>query len=67
MNRIQVRELLKTGEYYKRSDVIEFYDKFKNLRAVTGGELAIPEVIVNRIMDILGDYSAIYNLVDQSK
>ena len=65
MNRMQVRELLKTGEYYKRSDVIEFYDKFKNLRAVTGGELAIPEVIVNRIMDILGDYSAIYNLVDR--
>ncbi len=65
MNRMQVRELLKTGEYYKRSDVIEFYDKFKNLRAVTGGELMIPEVIVNRIMDILGDYSTIYNLVDR--
>ena len=65
MNRMQVRELIKTGEYYKRSDVVEFYDKFKNLRAVTGGELAIPEVIVNRIMDILGDYSAIYNLVDR--
>ena len=65
MNRMQVRELIKTGEYYKRSDVIEFYDRFKNLRAVTGGELAIPEVIVNRIMDILGDYSAIYNLVDR--
>lgn len=65
MNRMQVRELLKTGEYYKRSDVIEFYDKFKNLRGVTGGELGIPEVIVNRIMDILGDYSNIYNLVDK--
>jgi HK97 family phage major capsid protein len=65
MNRLQVRELIKTGEYYKRSDVMEFYDKFKNLRAVTGGELAIPEVIVNRIMDILGDYSNIYNLVDR--
>lgn len=65
MNRIQVRELLKTGEYYKRSDVIDFYEKFKNLRAVTGGELTIPEVIVNRIMDILGDYSRIYNLVDR--
>jgi HK97 family phage major capsid protein len=65
MNRMQVRELLKTGEYYKRSDVIEFYDKFKNLRAVTGGELTIPEVIVNRIMDILGDYSNIYRLVDR--
>jgi HK97 family phage major capsid protein len=65
MNRLQVRELMKTGEYYKRSEVVEFYDKFKNLRAVTGGELAIPEVIVNRIMDILGDYSNIYRLVDR--
>jgi len=65
MNRMQVRELLKTGEYYKRSEVIDFYEKFKNLRAVTGGELTIPEVIVNRIMDILGDYSTIYNLVDR--
>jgi HK97 family phage major capsid protein len=65
MNRMQVRELIKNGEYYKRSDVIEFYEKFKNLRAVTGGELAIPQVIVNRIMDILGDYSTIYNIVDR--
>jgi HK97 family phage major capsid protein len=65
MNRMQVRELLKTGEYYKRSEVIDFYEKFKNLRAVTGGELAIPEIIVNRIMDILGDYSNIYQLVDK--
>jgi len=65
MNRMQVRELLKTGEYYKRSDVVEFYDKFKNLRAVTGGELLIPEIIVNRIMDILGDYSNIYKLVEK--
>ena len=65
MNRLQVRELLKTGEYYKRSEVVEFYEKFKNLRAVTGGELLIPEVIVNRIMDILGDYSTLYPLVDR--
>lgn len=65
MNRIQVRELLKTGEYYNRSEVKEFYEKFKNLRAVTGGELLIPEIIVNRIMDILGDYSTLYPLVDK--
>ena len=65
MNRLQVRELLKTGEYYKRSEVVEFYEKFKNLRGVTGGELAIPEVIVSRIMDILGDYSTLYPLVDR--
>jgi HK97 family phage major capsid protein len=65
MNRLQVREMLKTGEYYKRSDVVDFYEKFKNLRAVTGGELTIPEVIVNRIMDILGDYATLYPIVDK--
>lgn len=65
MNRLQVREMLKNGEYYQRSDVKEFYEKFKNLRAVTGGELAIPEVIVNRIMDMLGDYSTLYPIVDK--
>jgi HK97 family phage major capsid protein len=65
INRFQVRDLIKSGEYYKRSDVVEFYEKFKNLRAVTGGELTIPEVIVNRIMAILGDYSTLYPLVDK--
>ena len=65
MNRHQVKELLRTGEYYKRSEVVEFYNKFKNLRAVTGGELLIPEVVVNRIMEILGDYSTLYPLVDK--
>ncbi|ACJ33044.1 phage major capsid protein [Anoxybacillus flavithermus] len=65
MNRLQVRELLKTGEYYRRNDVIEFYEKFRNLRAVSGGELTIPEVVVNRIMDIMGDYTTLYPLVDK--
>ncbi|WP_236620397.1 phage major capsid protein, partial [Geobacillus thermodenitrificans] len=63
MNRLQVREMLKTGEYYKRSEVVEFYEKFRNLRAVAGGELTIPEVVVNRIMDIMGDYTTLYPLV----
>lgn len=65
VNRAQVKELLRNGEYYKRSDVIEFYDKFKNLRAVTGGELTIPEAVVNRIMAILGDYATLYPIVDK--
>ncbi|WP_374717113.1 phage major capsid protein [Geobacillus thermodenitrificans] len=65
MNRLQVREMLKTGEYYKRSEVVEFYEKFRNLRAVAGGELTIPEVVVNRIMDIMGDYTTLYPLVDK--
>lgn len=65
MSRLYVRELLKTGEYYKRSEVVEFYDKFKNLRAVAGGELTIPDVVVARIMDIMGDYTTLYPLVDK--
>jgi HK97 family phage major capsid protein len=65
MNRHQVREMLKSGEYFRHKDVIEFYEKFKNLRAVTGGDLTIPEIVVNRIMDIMGDYSTLYPLVDK--
>ncbi|MBO9600018.1 MAG: phage major capsid protein [Cohnella sp.] len=65
MNKLQVRELLKTGEYYKRGEVVEFYEQFKNLRAVTGGELTIPEIVVNRIMDIMGDFTTLYPLVDK--
>ncbi len=65
MNRMQVRELLRTGEYYQREEVREFYEKFRNLRAVTGGELTIPDIVVNRIMDIMGDYTTLYPLVDK--
>ena len=65
MNRMQVRELLRTGEYYERSEVKEFYEKFRNLRAATGGELTIPDIVVNRIMDIMGDYTTLYPLVDK--
>lgn len=65
MHKLQVRELIKTGAYYERAEVKEFYEKFKNLRAVTGGELTIPEIVVNRIMDIMGDYATLYPLVDK--
>lgn len=65
MNRLQVRELLKTGEYYEREEVKDFYEKFRNLRAVSGGELTIPDIVVNRIMDIMGDYTTLYPLVDK--
>lgn len=65
MNRLQVRELLKTGEYYERAEVKEFYEKFKNLRAVSGEGLTIPNLVINRILDILGDYSTLYPLVDK--
>ena len=65
VNKYQVRELLKSGAYYERAEVKEFYEKFKNLRAVGGEGLTIPEVVINRIMDILGDYATIYPLVDK--
>lgn len=65
MNKYQVRELLKTGEYYERSEVKEFYEKFKNLRSVGGEGLTIPQIVINRIMDIIGDYSTVYPLVDK--
>lgn len=65
MNRLQVRELLRTGEYYQRSEVKDFYEKFKNIRAVSGGEVTIPDIVINRIMDIVGDYSTLYPLVDK--
>ncbi|MEJ8546625.1 phage major capsid protein [Brevibacillus borstelensis] len=61
----QVRKMLETGEYYNLAEVREFYDKFKNLRAVTGGELTIPNVVINRILDIVGDYTTLYPRVDK--
>ena len=65
VNKYQVRELLKSGAYYERAEVKAFYESFKNLRAVGGEGLLIPEVVINRIMDILGDYSTLYPLVDK--
>ena len=67
MNKFQVRELMKTGEYYERAEVKEFYDKFKNLRSIGGEGLTIPDVVINRIMDILGDFSTLYPLVNKIK
>lgn len=61
----QVRKMLETGEYYNLPEVREFYEKFKNLRAVSGGELTIPNVIINRILDIVGDYTTLYPRVDK--
>lgn len=65
VNKYQVRELLKTGTYYERAEVKEFYEKFKNLRTVGGEGLTIPEVIINRILDIMGDYATLYPLVNK--
>lgn len=65
ISRQEVRELIKTGAYYRNKEVVNFYDKLKNLRAVGGEGLTIPQIIINRIMDIVGDYSTLYPLVDK--
>ena len=65
MNKHKVRDLVRSGEYYERAEVKEFYEKFKNFRAVGGEGLTIPNVIINRIMDIMGDYSTLYPLVNK--
>lgn len=65
MHRLQIRRMLETGEYYERGDVKEFYEGLKNVRAVTGEGLTVPAVVVNRIMDIVGDYTTAYPLVDK--
>lgn len=61
----QVRKMLETGEYYNLQEVRDFYEKFKNLRAVSGSELTIPNVIINRILDIVGDFTTLYPRVDK--
>lgn len=61
----EVRELVKTGAYYRNKEVVDFYNNLKNLRAVGGEGLTIPQIIINRIMDIVGDYSTLYPLVDK--
>ncbi len=65
INKLQTREALKTGNYYERAEVKEFYEGVKNIRALNGGDLLIPEIVINRIMDIVGDYSTLYKLVDK--
>lgn len=65
ISRAETRELVRTGEYYRKKEVIDFYDKLKNLRNLSGSALTIPNVVINRIMDILGDYSTIYPMVDK--
>lgn len=65
VNKFQIRRLLESGEYYERAEVKKFYEDFKNIRAVTGEGLTVPEIVVNRIMEIMGDYTTLYPLVDK--
>lgn len=62
----EVRSLIKTGAYYRNKEVVNFYDKLKNLRAVDNEGIIIPQILINRIMDIVGDYSTLYPLVDKT-
>lgn len=64
-SRLQVRSMVKDGTYFENAEVREFYDGFKNLRTIDGGDLTIPNIVVNRIMDIMGDYTTVYPLVDK--
>ena len=67
INRYQVRRLIESGEYYERKEVKQFYDDLRALkqRAISGEGLTIPQIVVNRIFDIMGDYCTVYPLVDQ--
>lgn len=65
MNKYQVREMLKTGEYYTHPDVVGFYEGIKNIRSVGGEGLTIPNIVVSRIFDIIGDYATLYPLVNK--
>ena len=69
ITREATRKMVETGEYYERGDVQEFYRKtlLNVTRGVDGGSYTIPQVIVNRIYDIMGDYTTLYPLVDTVK
>lgn len=67
ITRAMTRDMVRDGSYYQRADVREFYHQLPNLRAVTGGALTIPQVIVNRIVDKMGDYGKLIELVDVIK
>lgn len=67
VNRFHTRKLIESGEYYERKEVKEFYENLKSIkqRSVQGEGLTIPQIIVNRIFDIMGDYCTVYPMVDQ--
>ncbi|EGO2729452.1 phage major capsid protein [Enterococcus faecalis] len=63
-------------DYHERSDVKEFYDELRErlqMRAngqvlpdgPSGAELIIPDIIVNRIRERIGDFTTLYPLVDK--
>ena len=64
------------NEYYERSDVKNFYSELRErlqMRAngqvlpdgPSGAELIIPDIIVNRIRERIGDFTTLYPLVDK--
>lgn len=65
MTREKTREYLRTGEYYQLPEVRSFYESLKQARAVTGGTYTVPNAVINKIYDIVGDYTTLYPLVDK--
>jgi len=64
VTREMTRTMVRDGSYYQRSDVKDFYKSLMNIRAVTGGSLTIPNVVVNRIKDKMSDWGKLLALVD---
>ena len=63
-------------EYYERSDVRDFYGELRERlktrangqvlpEGESGVELIIPDIIINRIRERIGDYTTLYPLVDK--
>lgn len=56
-------------EYLQREEVRDFYGKVReaviNKRSLAGADVLIPEVVLNRIQPLIGDYSNLYKEVDK--
>lgn len=58
-----------TNNYFETRSVKEFYEGLKELktRAVTGGELTVPQEVIDKVMVLVHDFASIYPLVDKIK
>lgn len=60
-------EMRHMNTYFELREVKDFYEGFKNLkqRSVVGGELTVPQEVLNRVMDLVNEYTTVYPLVDK--
>jgi len=60
-------EMRHMNTYFELREVKDFYESFKGLnqRSVTGGALTVPQEVLNRVMDLVNDYTTVYPLVDK--